>query len=214
MLICQHFQRLRTALAVGALFFLLSSGVAQTAIDSVVTTNADTTTLYKSKLRNTFRAKWNIQPHSPLKATVYSALFPGAGQIYNGNKKEGSVLRKYWKVPMVYASLATCIGFIDYNTKNYRYFKQQFIYEQDDDLSTIAEQKFSQSNSFYMERHKKWLDISYFSLVGVYLLQVIEANIDAHLFYYDVSKDLGLHVYPTFIPTAQMRPGIGFTMTF
>jgi Family of unknown function (DUF5683) len=174
----------------------------------------DTTRVFESEFRQKFSNKWHMQPHSPLRATLYSAMLPGAGQIYNGNKKEGSVFKKYWKVPVVYAGVATCVYYINWNTKNFRYFKQQYIFEQDDDPNTIAEQTTQNGNEFWMEKHRKWMEISYFSLAGVYLLQILEANIDAHLFYFDVSNNLSLGLHPTLIPAGKMQPGIGLNMRF
>jgi hypothetical protein len=78
------------------------------------------TSKFKTDLRKKFSMRWHTYPHSPLRATIYSAVLPGLGQIYNGHKKEGSVFRKYWKVPVVYGGIATCIAFIGYNTKKYR----------------------------------------------------------------------------------------------
>ncbi|MFN0031304.1 MAG: DUF5683 domain-containing protein [Flavobacteriales bacterium] len=154
-----------------------------------------------------------MKPHAPLRATIYSAAMPGLGQFYNAKAKQGNVL-KYWKVPVVVLGIGSCVGFIDWNTRNYRYYKQQYIYENDGDEGTTAEQTTNQGNAYWMEQHKKWLDISYFSLAGVYLLQIIEANVDAHLFYYDVSKDLSLRITPAIIQSQKWQPGIGLCATF
>jgi Family of unknown function (DUF5683) len=186
---------------------------AQVAGDTVAVLPPLSDTVFKTEFRERFSTKWHMQPHSPLRATIYSAILPGAGQVYNGNKKNGSVFKKYWKVPVVYAGIATCVYYIDWNTKFYRYHKQQYIYEIDDDISTTSI-PVERGNLFWMERHRKWMEVSYFSLVGVYLLQILEANIDAHLFYFDVGNDLSLELHPAIIPAGRMHPGIGLNMRF
>jgi hypothetical protein len=200
-------------LAVCLIMLSAYKSVAQVAGDTIAVLPPVSDTVFKTEFRKRFSAKWHMQPHSPLRATIYSAMLPGAGQVYNGNKKNGSVFKKYWKVPVVYAGIGTCIYFIDWNTKYYRYFKQQYIYEQDDDLSTTAI-PVEQGNQYWMEKHRKWMEISYFSLAGVYLLQILEANIDAHLFYFDIGNDLSFGLHPTIIPAGKMQPGIGLNMRF
>ena len=154
-----------------------------------------------------------MQPHSPMKATLKSAIIPGWGQMYNGHAKQGSILKKYWKVPVVYAGVGTCVAFIVYNNNKYQYFKREYIYQADGDPATNPE--INASNLFEIQdQYHRWRDVSYFCLAGVYLLQIIEANVDAHLFYYDVSKDLTLGVQPVLLPQSNYRPGIGLSLSF
>jgi len=129
--------------------------------------------------------------------------------------KEGSFFSKYWKVPVVWAGVGTCVVFIDYNTRNYKYFKNQYIAAADDDPLTIATES---ENPLYlkdgMDYFGKLMDISYMSLVGVYILQAIDANVDAHLFYYDISKDLSLRWHPSYFVAGSRHHGLGLTLQF
>lgn len=157
-------------------------------------------------------SKWQIKPVSPLKASVFSALIPGGGQLYNGIHANKSILGKYWKVPIVYAGLGTCYAFIQFNKKEYRYYKAQYLASVDDDPTTIAEINAStESIRRVQEQYHQWMDLSYICLAGVYLLQIIEANVDAHLFYFDVSKDLSFHWLPALIPQWG-QPAAGLSM--
>jgi TM2 domain-containing membrane protein YozV len=196
------------------LFFLLVAAfaVAQTA-DSART--APDTSLFKSDFRKKFSSRWHLQPHSPFKATILALGLPGAGQIYNGMAKEGSFVRKYWKVPVVWAGVGTCVAFIDFNTRNYKYFRREYIAAADDDPFTIPTEN---QNTLYlnegMEDYRKLMDISYMSLLGVYVLQTIDANVDAHLFYYDISNDLSLQWHPAYFVAGSRHHGLGLTLQF
>ncbi len=176
---------------------------------------ASDTALFKSAFRKQFSLRWNQKPHSPFKATVLSLSFPGAGQIYNGSAKQGSFFRKYWKVPIVWVGVGTCVAFIDYNSRNYRYFRDQYIAAADNDPTTIPTES---SNALYlkdgMNYFGKFMDISYMSLMGIYILQAIEANVDAHLFYYDISNDLSLRWHPSYFVAGSRKHGIGITLQF
>lgn len=142
-----------------------------------------------SPWRQKMSKKWN-EPHSALRATVYGALLPGMGQVYN---------KKYWKLPLVYGALGTCVYFIADNTKNYRHYKEQYIWASDTSAQTVSAYSASQLEPV-METYHRWMDLSYFCLVGVYALQIIDANVDAHLFKYDISPDLSLQWQPVISP--------------
>lgn len=176
---------------------------------------APDTAQFNSAFRKNFSSRWHQQPHSPFKATVLALALPGAGQIYNGKAKQGSFFRKYWKVPIVWAGIGTCVAFIDFNTRNYNYFKREYIAVADDDPSTIPVES---ANPLYlnegMEYYRKLMDISYMSLLGVYVLQTIDANVDAHLFYYDISNDLSLRWHPSYFVAGSRHHGIGLTLQF
>ena len=149
-----------------------------------------------------FQQRWNA-PHSALKATVLALTLPGAGQAYN---------RKYWKMPILYGGLGTCVYFIARNTKEYRFYKNEYIKAADTDPNTVSEYSASQLQPV-METYRRWMDISYFSLIGVYALQALDANVDAHLFKFDISKDLSFYWTP--LPTfSQSAKGITFGIQF
>jgi hypothetical protein len=173
------------------------------------------TSAFSSDFRKKFSLRWYQHPHSPLKATVFSAVFPGGGQIYNGMHKQGSFFKKYWKVPVVYGAVATCIYFIDFNTKQYRFYRDQYVAFADGDPNTNMTIDANPSRlSEVQDQYHRWMDVSYMCLAGVYILQIIDANVDAHLFYYDVGNDLSLQVHPSFISTGQINPGVGVTFGF
>lgn len=151
-----------------------------------------------------FRAP--VREHSVRRATVMSAVLPGLGQAYN---------RKYWKVPIVYAGLGTCAYFIVDNSRNYRYFRDALIAETDDDPLTLNPTGASASTlRGVMEDYRQWLDLSYISLAVVYALNIIDAHVDAHLFYFDVGEDLQASIRPTAILSPRPNPGIRLCINF
>jgi hypothetical protein len=194
-------------------FVLLSICTAgQQSAESSGTTDSLTA---QSQLRGKLGTRWHMKPHSPFKATVLAVALPGAGQIYNGIAREGSVIRKFWKVPVVWAALGTCVYYIDFNTKQYNLFRQQYVAAADGDPATIPTLS---DNALYlnagMDYYRRFMDISYMSLAGVYILQAIDANVDAHLFYYDISDDLSLRWHPSYFIAGSRNHGLGLTLEF
>ena len=151
-----------------------------------------------------FIKKWNA-PHSPFKATLLSAALPSAGQIYN---------HKYWKAPIVVAGMGTCTYFIISNTRSYQHYKGEYIKAADNDPLTVSDYTAGQIKPV-MDTYRKWMDLSYFSLIGVYALQVIDAHVDAHLNGFDVSPNLSFSWHPTVFFTGQnLNKGVQFNLNF
>lgn len=127
--------------------------------------------------------------HSVKVATLLS-LIPGAGQIYN---------RKYWKVPIIYAGFGAVAYFVDLNNKSYQLYQDEFAGRILNDTSCVnpalciyGESDIKELRDYY----RKFLDVSIISGIGLYVLNIIDANVDAHLFYFDVSDDLSLKISP------------------
>lgn len=143
-----------------------------------------------------------MTPVSPLKATVFSAIVPGAGQAYN---------KKYWKVPIAIGGEAACVWFIMWNNTKYHQYKSAYldiINGRPNPLSIFTPQ------SIYnvMEQHHRWRDLSWIALGAVHLLQVLDANVDAHLTYFDVGENLGLTFHPSIVNTERIFPALGITL--
>jgi len=144
--------------------------------------------------------------HSPRKATLYSAVLPGAGQVYN---------KKYWKVPIVYAGLGTAAYFIQTNNKSYQRFRKALVADLDEDPNTINDTGYNSSQlDELQEFYHRWRDISMLALAGVYVLQIIDAHVDAHLFTFDVSEDVSVTIHPSLPMSAQNKGGISLILKF
>lgn len=146
------------------------------------------------------------QRHSPRKATLLSAVLPGAGQMYN---------RKYWKAPIVWAGLGTCVWFIQDNNREYQRYRTAYKALIDDDPTTVDEfeGQFSSDQVFdVMDTYRRWRDLSYVALGLVYMLNVVDASVDAHFVRFDVSPDLSLNMGPSLGTMAQGAPGLTLTL--
>ncbi|UPT66022.1 MAG: DUF5683 domain-containing protein [Sphingobacteriales bacterium JAD_PAG50586_3] len=167
-------------------------------------TGADTSAINKIPA-----APDSVKKHSPKKATIYSAILPGLGQVYN---------RKWWKVPIIYAGFAGVGYAIGFNQAYYIDFRQALKDRIDDDPNTIDPyvNKYSAANLDELQQfYRKNRDLSYIILGAVYVLNIIDANVDAHLFDFDVSNDLSLDIKPAAIPTfAGYGGGLALTLKF
>jgi hypothetical protein len=136
--------------------------------------------------------------HNPRTATLLS-IIPGGGQIYN---------RKWWKVPVVYACLAVSGYFIyDFSVKTSLYQKE-YIHRMNGetdllnpDLATYADENVLALKNYY----RRNMEISIGAFAIIYVLNLIDASVDAHLFYFDISDDLSLNIKPSF--NNNYRPG-------
>lgn len=151
--------------------------------------------------------------------SVWLALaIPGAGQIYN---------RKYWKLPIIYGGFVGCAYALTWNGKMYKDYSQAYQDIMSDNpnnsymdflpASTTPEEV-QKNLASYQERFKKkkdtyrrYRDLSIFAFIGVYLLSVIDAYVDAELSDFDISKDLGMKLEPAVFNDAfRNRPqGVG-----
>ncbi|MCL6260585.1 DUF5683 domain-containing protein [Aquiflexum sp. TKW24L] len=130
---------------------------------------------------------------NPKKATILSAIVPGAGQIYNG---------KPWKVPIIYAGFAANIYFIEFNDRRYKIFRDALFAYDEPGGPTDPNRAFPSLNRDGLVRNVNYWrrnrDLNYFLFIGIYALNIIDANVDAHLSAFDVSDDLTFRFEPSY----------------
>jgi len=150
--------------------------------------------------------KWSAWRPDPKRALWLALVIPGGGQIYN---------RKYWKLPIVYGGFIGCLYAMNWNNTMFKDYSQALIDLVDNDPSTQSYNQFlhlgmkitSDSDIKRFEdifkkrkdKYRRWRDLSFFVMVGVYALSVIDAYVDAELSVFDISDDLSLRVEPTII---------------
>ena len=122
------------------------------------------------------------------RASLMSALLPGLGQVYN---------KKYWKVPVIYAALAGIGYFAVQRNQEYQDYRNEllFRYANTGQVNTFAE--YSTDNLVVLKNQvKKYRDMCFIGMGIFYVLNIIDANVDAHLKHFDVSDNLSLSVRP------------------
>ena len=123
----------------------------------------------------------------PSKATFYSAVLPGLGQAYN---------KKYWKIPIVYGAIATGIYFYKQNDKDYnRYrnaYKRRLAGFTDDEFYGSGQYPSISNDGLIRAQStlKRNKELSILVSVGLYILNIIDANVDAHLLQYNLDDNL------------------------
>ena len=149
------------------------------------------------------------------KATTLSTIFPGAGQIYN---------KSYWRVPIVIGGLASTIYTIDWNNRGYQRFKTAYSlkvdYEKDPSKypnGAPDEFRGAYTSSFLKnlkDSYRRNRDLCIILTAGVYLLNILDAHVDAHLQDYDISDDLTMNLEPYFdCTTIGSKPVYGVNMS-
>jgi hypothetical protein len=148
--------------------------------------------------------KEEYNPLAPAKAAFYSAVVPGLGQAYN---------KKYWKIPIIYAGMAAGVYFYKQQDDDYDRFrnayKRRLAGYDDDEFQGISSERLINAQ----KSAQKNKSISIIVTVAFYLLNVVDANVDAHLRQYEVSEDLSLQ--PNFdYNHFNAQPQYGMSLTY
>lgn len=178
-------------LLLAVLFAIPACLVAQNSITSDSTTSDTSLSL---PLKKEKEADAKEIKHSPHKASLYSAVLPGLGQAYN---------KKYWKIPIIYAGFGVFVYFINFNNKEYNKFKDAYYYvvvgdetvpPPNDYVYQYDEASLLSGKNYYRRNR----DLSYI-LTGVwYIINIVDATVDAHLFNWEVNDDLSMKLEPQF----------------
>ena len=129
--------------------------------------------------------------HSPKKAALMSACLPGLGQIYN---------KKYWKLPIVYAGFGVLTYFIIFNADEYMNYKCAYIEDinnnENGNYQVLVKKYTSDELLSAREYYRRNLEISCLLTGLFYILTIVDAAVDAHLFSYNINNDLSLKLDP------------------
>jgi hypothetical protein len=155
----------------------------------------------------------SAKAHSIKRAALYSAALPGLGQIYN---------RKAWKVPIIYAGFGVLGYFIYSNNDEYQLYKEAYVYVANSETYPIDNpyvDKYDQDQlQRAMDYYRRNRDLSIIITSLWYVLNILEAYVDAHFFDYDVSEDLSLQfspaINPIFARSTAINPGLKITLNF
>lgn len=141
------------------------------------------------KIKDTISASTdNFKPLSPAKAAFYSAVLPGLGQAFN---------KKYWKIPIVWAAMGSGVYFYHTNNSNFNRARTAYklrINEKPDEFDGLNGNIFLTKDALIsaQKSYKKDRDLSLLVTVGLYVLQIVEASVNAHLLQLNVDSDLSV----------------------
>jgi len=149
-----------------------------------------------------------------LRATMMAVTLPGLGQIYN---------RKYWKIPVVYVGFGALAYSAGFNSKHYTKYLRAYqdltdgIPQTNSHVDLIPDDPanydpvtnnnlysaYSEGMLRFVNYYKRYRDLSYIGIAGWYLISILDANVDASLFNYDISNNLDI----SFVPMRLTLPG-------
>jgi hypothetical protein len=151
-----------------------------------------------------------LKIHSPKRASIYSAVLPGLGQAYN---------HKYWKIPIIYAGFGAFAYFINQNYTEYQKFKEAYLWKVSGDTIPIDNEYIYKYQTADQLKNGKDYYLRNFELTCIltgvwYILNILDATVDAHLMDYDINEDLSVHLQPGFSgqQVAPGKPVAGITM--
>jgi hypothetical protein len=152
--------------------------------------------------------------HSPKKATLL-ALVPGLGQIYN---------KKYWKLPIVYAGFGVTAYLGITNRTEYIKYNNAFkcsVIEGEDCTNELAKKYSSDELSTIKDYYRRNMELSFIVMGAWYILQILDASVDAHLYYWEIDDDLSIDIQPVIQPIipqdlnpSQLNPYTGIKVRF
>ena len=143
---------------------------------------------------DTVNLKSYADRYKPGRATLLAAILPGAGQVYT---------KKYWKLPLVYGGLGASAYAIGFYQDGYLQYRGELFYnlnnglESESDLNPNTGFSTSQLRTI-VDRYRRERDFMILVFVGVYVLQIIDAHVDAHLKEFDLNPNLHVRIEPSF----------------
>jgi hypothetical protein len=165
---------------------------------------------------------------SPKKASIYAALFPGLGQIYN---------RKYWKLPIVYGGYAGLIYVLGWNNNNYKDFFQGYriIAQYSSAASLKSDERLFLDNliknpSIKLDNpttfsyistqlksgkdfYRRNRDLTIIGIAALHVLSIIDASVDANLFDFDIGDDISMKIEPVPVYFGNQNPVLGVNLS-
>lgn len=188
---------MRFALIFYITLFSLTQGLAQQPIPGIITEKTEAVEEIVSMSRS----------FDPNKALMYSAALPGLGQVYN---------KKYWKVPLVYGGFVFLGYQIDVFQTGFMRYKGDLFAEIDGNPNTINTSGFNEQQlRTIVDRFRRQRDLFILYTGLFYLLQIVDAHIDAHLKEFDVNPKLQVRIEPSFEQNPYFAStGIGIKIKF
>jgi hypothetical protein len=146
----------------------------------------------------------DIDPLTPAKAAFYSAILPGLGQAYN---------KKYWKIPLVYGAIGTSMYYVIHSNQKYHEYRDAYKRRlegyKDDNYSYLDNTRLIAGQKFYQRNR----DLSALITLGFYVLNIVDANVDAALIQFNVDENLSVrpNLYQNDVT---LKTNVGLTINY
>jgi len=192
------------------MLLVLSIAITKIMAQDSLTVTQDDSLIIES--RDTVLLKTYAARYDPRKALLYAAVIPGLGQIYN---------KKYWKLPLVYGGFIALGYGINFYQEGYDKYKKELYYN--------LENGYTEDNDFrpgdnyttanyrrIVDQYKRQRDFMIILMGGMYLLQVIDAHVDAHLKEFDLNPNLQVSIQPAIEQNSLigMQSGVSLILKF
>ncbi len=183
-------------------------------------------TLVLSLLVSTFTIAQNLSDslshakadtlHSVKKATLFSAVIPGSGQVYNHLAMPKGKKKAFWKVPLIYAGLGVTGYFMIQNNSLQKSLKLEYNQRESSNFTQTFNPKWEQYDeqgvAQLYEQRLNQRDLFILAFGFVYILQVVDAAVEAHFVSFDISENLSLRISPTML--TNQNPGLRLSFNF
>jgi len=176
-----------------------------------ISAQKDSTQVDNLKIKGNIKINSNyFDPLSPSKAAFYSAILPGLGQIYN---------KKYWKAPVVWGAMGTSIYFYLDNNNEYNRYRTAFKLRE----SGLKDEFTNDNGSLLISRNglisaqktlKSNRDLSLLTTLVFYILQIVEASVNAHLLQFNTNDNLTFSPSVISNPIRYEVPKVGLKLKF
>ena len=170
--------------------------------------NTDSVSIEKKQYRTALLMKQSVHINQKIdrffekpnpKTATYLALVPGLGQIYN---------KKYWKLPIVYAGFAVTGYFALSNRDYYLQYKEAYkckLDEPDECEDPLAQKYSAEDLQTIRDYYRRNMELSFIIMAAWYVLQMLDATVDAHLYYWEIDESTTLSVQPLINPATLTR---------
>ena len=139
-----------------------------------------------------------VKVHSPKKAALLSTIIPGSGQVYN---------KKYWKVPIIYAGLIGLAYSFDFNQSRYVKYRNAYKVRLTNGPGTVGNYpRYSDESLDILQKfYGRYRNLTVIGGTLLYVMNILDACVDAHMFTFDVGDDLSFNLHPALINTANVN---------